>query len=147
MKISSILFLISITLLSLITTRCASPAAKVDDAKENLLDAEKNLAESLKDSTEAAEWKEMKAASQIKMDAYRTDIAALRVKKSNGSKLMDPIYAEQILSLEQKALTLQIRMDDYEKYHSNWQTFKREFDHDLEELGKTLKDISTDNTK
>ena len=137
----------SIVLLAFVTTRCASPATKVDDAKENLHDAEVDLAKSLKDSTEAADWKEFKTSAQTKLDAYRSDIAALREKKSKGGKFMDPIYGEQILTLEQKSLSLQTRVDDYEKYHSNWETFKREFDHDVEELGKTLKDISTDNTK
>ncbi len=137
----------SVVLLAFVTTRCTSPATKVDDAKENLRDAEIDLAKSLKDSTEAADWKEFKAAAQTKLDAYRSDIASLREKKSKGGKFMDPIYGEQILTLEQKSLALQTRVDDYEKYHSNWETFKREFDHDVDELGKTLKDISTDNSK
>lgn len=137
----------SIVLLAFVSTRCSSPTTKVDDAKENLQDAQKDLAKSLQDSTEAADWKEFKTASQTKMDAYRSDIAALREKKSKGGKFMDPIYGEQILTLEQKSLALQTRIDDYEKYHSNWETFKREFDHDIEELGKTLKDISVDNSK
>ena len=147
MKTSNIMFFMSVLLLCFVTTRCTSPATKVDDAKENLQDAEQDLAKSLKDSTEAADWKEFKVAAQTKIDANRSDIAALREKKSKGGKFMDPIYGEQILTLEQRSLALQTRIDDYEKYHSNWETFKREFDHDMEEIGKSLKDISADNIK
>jgi DNA-directed RNA polymerase subunit N (RpoN/RPB10) len=33
----------------------------------------------------------------------------------------------------------------YEKSQSDWEAFKREFNHDMEELGKALKDLTVDN--
>lgn len=129
------------------TSGCASPQEKVENAKEDLADAKQDLAQANHDSTEAAEWAEFKASAQAKITANSADIAALREKKSKAGVIMDPIYAKQILTLEERTITLQTRIDDYEKYNSNWSEFKREFDHDLEELGQSLKDISKDNSK
>jgi PBP1b-binding outer membrane lipoprotein LpoB len=147
MKKSIISLALSAMFLGAMLSGCNSPQEKVENAKDDLHDAQKYLAQYKQDSIEDAEWKEFKVSAQAKIDANRSDIAALREKKSKGGVFMDPIYGKQILTLEEKTLALQIRIDDYEKYHSNWETFKREFDHDAEELGNTLKNISTDNSK
>jgi hypothetical protein len=38
-------------------------------------------------------------------------------------------------------------MDTYEKKQSDWESFKREFNHDMDELGQALKDLTVDNKK
>jgi hypothetical protein len=40
-------------------------------------------------------------------------------------------------------------MDDYEstKISSDWEEFTREFNHDMEELGKSLKNLTVSNKK
>lgn len=35
----------------------------------------------------------------------------------------------------------------YEKSQSDWETFKREYNHDMDELGNALKDLTVDNKK
>jgi uncharacterized protein YeaO (DUF488 family) len=38
-------------------------------------------------------------------------------------------------------------MDAYEKTQSDWEEFKREYNHDMEELGAALKDFRVNNRK
>jgi len=60
-------------------------------------------------------------------------------------KILDPIYKQRIETLEEQNRDLKVRLDVYEKNNSDWETFKREFNHDMDELGKALKDFTVDN--
>jgi hypothetical protein len=35
----------------------------------------------------------------------------------------------------------------YDKNQTDWEKFKREFNHDMDELGKSLKDLTVNNKK
>jgi hypothetical protein len=134
-------------LTAMIVTSCDTPQENVADAKENLHDAQVTLKQSRKDSVEAAEWATFKATSEEMIQSNNITIADLRTKNTQNGKFMDVVQAERIVALEAKNAELQKRIDDYEKYHSNWETFKREFDHDIAEISKTMKEVSTNNTK
>ncbi|MBA3707137.1 MAG: hypothetical protein H0W84_14905 [Bacteroidetes bacterium] len=58
-------------------------------------------------------------------------------------------YDKRINELEQKNKDLKKRMADYNEQDgkSNWQLFKTEFTHDMDELGNALKDLTVRNTK
>lgn len=71
----------------------------------------------------------------------------LKRKQYDKGTFMDPAREKKIADLEARNKTLQGRIDDYEKYHSNWESFKREFNHDMEEIGKSIKDIANNNAK
>ena len=50
--------------------------------------------------------------------------------------------------MEQKNKDLKVKMDAYKNdVSSDWQSFKREFKHDTDEIGKVLKDLTVDNKK
>ena len=61
--------------------------------------------------------------------------------------IMDPVYAQQIVDLEHKNTAMQNRIDDYEKYNSSWEEFKRDFTREMDELGESLKGVGSDNSK
>jgi len=42
---------------------------------------------------------------------------------------------------------MRARLVAYEKSQSNWESFKREFNHDMDEIGQALKDLTVDNKK
>ena len=62
-------------------------------------------------------------------------------------KVVDAVYAENIAVLEQKNRDMRARVDAYEKSQNGWDSFKREFDHDMDELGQALKDLTVNNKK
>jgi hypothetical protein len=42
---------------------------------------------------------------------------------------------------------MKAKLEAYEKIQSNWETFKREFNHDMVAIGDELKDLMVDNKK
>jgi hypothetical protein len=129
-------------------TGCKSPSEKVDDAEKDVAAAKEKLEEARQDSIKAAEeWRIFKVETQEKIAANNIRIAELRTVKRVTDKPSDAKYAEKVAELEERNRNLQQRIDDYEKYHSDWETFKREFNHDMDELGKALKDVTVDNEK
>ena len=135
-------------------TGCKSPAqkedaaqAKVEDARQDLNEAQNDAdAESQKVAT-AEEWAAFKNEAEAKIKSNDARIAELTIKLNKPGEILDPLYKKRIQLLEQQNADLKARLDAYEKHNSDWETFKREFNHDLEELGHALKDITVDNKK
>jgi hypothetical protein len=101
-----------------------------------------------KEAKEAEEWAALKSTSEGKIKARMTlRIEELRIKKAKPGKVLDPIYAGAIDALQQRNADLQARMDAYEKDHSDWEAFKTELEHDMDELGKAIEDLGVDNKK
>jgi hypothetical protein len=75
-------------------------------------------------------------------------IKEYEAKMDNVGKNMREEYRQRVKDLKEKNETMKNRMNDY-KYdtESNWQEFKREFNHDMDELGKSIRDFGRDNTK
>lgn len=150
------IFTLSIATLlgGIIFTSCQSSEQKQDAAEEKVQDAKEDLKEARKDANAEAqktataeEWTTFRNESQEKIWANEKHIDELKVKMNKPGKLLDAAYAKKIDSLEEKNRELKRRMDAYEKSHSDWETFKREFNHDMDELGSALKDLSVDNKK
>ncbi len=143
------------TLISgVIFTSCQSAAEKADAAEAKVQDAKDELKEARKDenvqaqkAATAEEWVTFRNESQEKIWANEKHIAELKVKMNKPGKLLDAAYAKKIDSLEEKNRDLKRRMDAYEKSQSDWETFKREYNHDMDELGNALKDLTVDNKK
>jgi hypothetical protein len=121
--------------------------AKVELAKDNLEDAKKGL--SIANQTASDE--ELKAFknsgdSLIRINDLR--IIGLKLNIKNTGSTIDTKYQENIAILEQKNKDLKVKMDAYKNdVDSDWQSFKREFKHDTDEIGKALKDLAVDNKK
>jgi hypothetical protein len=58
---------------------------------------------------------------------------------------MDKSLANRIDALEQKNKDLRIRITTHDSTQSDWDSFKREFNHDMDELGKALSDFAENN--
>jgi hypothetical protein len=135
-------------------TSCKSPAQKEDAAQAKVEDAQQDLnaaqdkadAATLKVAT-AEEWKIFKTESEIKIRDNEIRIAELKAKMKKPGKVFDSMYEKRIDALEQQNRDLRLRMETYEKSQSDWETFKAEFNHDMDELGKALKDLTVDNKK
>lgn len=122
------------------TPKEAAAQAKVTDAKEELKDARK--------AATAEEWKAFKDESELKIRDNEIRIAELKAKIKKSGKELDALYEKKIDALEQQNKDMKARIDTYEKdKKSDWESFKREFNHDMDELGKALKDLTVDNKK
>ena len=72
----------------------------------------------------------------------------LKLKIKTSEKSIDNQYEKNIEALEQKNKNLKEKMKTYKKgVNSDWQSFQREFNHDMDELGNALKDLTVNNKK
>ena len=91
------------------------------------------------------EWRVFKADAEAKIEANEKRIAELKAKMNNSGKLLNKMRAERIEALEQRNRDLRLKISTYETNKTDWQKFKEEFNHDVEELGKAIGEIFTDN--
>lgn len=120
---------------------------KVQDAKENVQDAKDSLVVAKKTAT-AEEWKAFKKKTDSVINDNKARITELKLKMKKTGVSIDAKYQENIDILEQKNKDLKVKMDTYKNdANSDWQSFKREFNHDMDELGQAFKDLTVDNKK
>ena len=133
---------------------CQSPAEKVEKAEDKVGDAKQDLKEAEKDANVAAqkaataeEWKAFKEETNMKIENNEKRISELRTQMKKPGKALDAAYAKSIDALQERNKELKARLDAYENNHSDWEAFKREFNHDMDELGQSLKDFTVNNKK
>ncbi|HZV70928.1 MAG TPA: hypothetical protein VFG10_15335 [Saprospiraceae bacterium] len=133
---------------------CQSSEKKVEAAKEDVKDAKEELSDAQKKANEEAakaareeEWRVFKENAKAQIEKNDARIVELRLKLQKPGKALDGMYASRIEALETKNKELKARIDVYEKNQSDWDTFKREFNHDMDELGQALRDFTVDNKK
>ena len=133
---------------------CQSPSEKkesaekdLQEAKEDLREAQQEVADSIHRAATVEEYEAFKAEAQVKMKKNEDRIAELRVKKSKPGKVLDEYYESRITALEKRNSELRAKVDAYDRSRSDWEEFKREFNHDMDELGKAIEDLFTDNKK
>lgn len=150
MKKTTQLFAVVTLLAAAVFTGCKSPDQKVEAAEDKVENANEETkdanAEAVK-TANAEEWKEFKSQSNEEIKENEKKIAELRVKLKKPGKLLDPIYEKKIANLEEKNRNLQLKLDGYETNQSDWESFKREFKHDMDEFGKAFRDITVNNEK
>lgn len=93
----------------------------------------------------AKEWEEFKAEFEAKIQDNEIRIVELKEKMKKSGKAMDEVFAQRIETLEQKNKDLRIRIINFDQSQTDWESFKREFNHDMNELGEALKDLTVDN--
>ena len=148
------IFILAVTtslLAGAIFTSCQSNEQKVDDAKNKVQDARQDLIKAQTDAynAEAAkinaeEWKAFKIEIDNNTKNNELRIAELRVQLEKPGKIFDPIYKNRIEVLEQKNLDMKNRLNAYKKSQSDWEVFKSEFNQDMKELQKSLREFSFD---
>ncbi|GAB2616780.1 hypothetical protein GCM10027035_11430 [Emticicia sediminis] len=136
----------AIFMFAIIVVACSSPTEKVEDAKTDVVEANKELddanveymADMAKYKTETAE---KIAANEVIIKDFNTRIASQK-------KDAQVEYRQKVAELEQKNTDMKKKMDDYKlDGKENWEKFKTEFNHDMDELGKAFKDLTVNNVK
>ena len=136
------------TFVTAITVVSCKPATKEEnEATENAKEANQELIDVKKAAT-AEEWKAFKNSGDSLINKNEEKIAELKLKMKNTGKSIDAKYKDNIEVLEQKNKDLKVKMETYKNdTNADWQSFKSEFNHDMDELGQSLKDFTVDNKK
>ena len=155
MKKSIFVLAVTITLIAgTIFTSCQSSVqkqeaarVKVQDAKIDLKEAQKDAAIATQVVATAEQWEAFRNESDLKIKANEVRINELTVKMKRPGEIFDAIYEKKITNLELQNREMRSRLVAYETSQSNWETFKREFNHDMDAIGQALKDLTVDNKK
>jgi preprotein translocase subunit SecF len=129
-----------------IFTGCQSSATKVENAENKLLEAQQNLNQTRMDSMN--EYLEFKKISQDKIIAQEKSIAEFKIRIAKEKKENRDKYEKKLADLEQQNTDMTKKLEDYKlEGKDKWAMFKEEFNHDMEELGKALNDLTNKNIK
>lgn len=110
----------------------------VEDAKENVTEANIALNNAIQDFRE-------EAAEVIKKNEER--IASFKIKITEENAENKVALQEKLAELEQKNIALKEKLAGYKNDgNENWDAFKVEFNHDMNELGKAFSDLTVKNT-
>jgi len=131
------LALTSITAGTLLTS-CQSKEQKVEDAKENVQDAKKDLNNAQNELN--AEYPAYRTDAEKRIADNEERIADLKRKINTGGKPLDNARARKIQELEDRNAELRSRLYGYEKAHTDWESFKRDFNKSMDELGNSIRD-------
>jgi hypothetical protein len=151
----SILFLaITMMIAGTITTSCDTPEKKEEAAREDVNEAKEDLKEAQAEANanamkvaNAEEWKAYKDETEIKIKANEVRIAELKRLKQKPGKVFDKMFESNIETLEKRNADLRAKLIGYESSQSDWEAFKREFNSDMDGIKKSLEDLSVDNKK
>jgi len=132
---AAILAIISLT--SCDTNNKMTGEEKVDQTNDDVNESQKEL---------NAEYPAFKTNADEKIAANEKRIVELRVKLNEPGKApFDETRKKRIDKLEQQNTDLRNSLDTYEKENSDWEAFKREFNHDMEGIGKAFEDLGDNN--
>lgn len=89
-----------------------------------------------------------KKEQQRKLKENEERIEELKRMRAGTKAKIDNAYDSRIAKLEQANAELNRRITIYnDTDKSKWEEFKREFNHDMDELGQAIKDLFRDNSK
>ncbi|HXB40760.1 MAG TPA: hypothetical protein VNZ49_09475 [Bacteroidia bacterium] len=126
-------------------TTFAQQNKKAEKERKDVAEAKKDLKEAKADS--AADFQKFKEDAEKKISENKIKIAELKEKKLAGDKDKQNKYDKKVLTLEKKNNELKAKIDGCSNVKtSRWTAFKREFSHDMDELGHAFKDIAVNNT-
>jgi len=120
---------------------------KVQDARQELNAAQEEVNAEAELVATAEEWKAFRNESELQIKANEVRITELNVKMKKPGEIFDALYEKKIANLELQNKEMRARLIAYEKRNSNWETFKREFNHDMNAIGQALNDLTVDNKK
>jgi len=144
MKNTMHFFLVAALVTTGFFSSCDSKAKKVNEAIEDVQDSKEKLREAISELNE--EYAPFKIEANRKIAANELRIEELRAVVSQpGEKLLDDLRRKRIEELKLKNDALKNKLSAYEKEHSDWEVFKREFNHDMNGILESLKDIGKDN--
>jgi hypothetical protein len=154
-KMKKTIFTLAITafIAGTVFTSCESSVKKTDiaeekvqDAKNNELDAQINLNKAQQDSI--AEYKQFKKESEEKLAQNEKSIAEFKTRIAKEKKENKAEYEKKLAELEQKNTDMKKVLDDYKNEGKDkWTSFKTKFNHDMDEITNAMKNVTIEKSK
>jgi uncharacterized protein YPO0396 len=140
----------TLTLATFITavliTSCTSSEKKVENAKEEAVEAAVNLNNANEEYM--ADMETYRKATNEKIEANNNSIAEFKKRIENEKKEAKADYTKRIDELEKKNSDIKKKMDDYKSDgKANWEAFKAEFGRDMDELGEAIRSFGEKKNK
>ena len=127
-------------------TSCGTPAEKLENAENNATEANKDLNEAHEEYMASIETYRKETAE--KCEANEKSIADFNARIENEKSEAKADYKKKVAELEQKNSDMKKKMADYKAAgKENWENFKTEFTHDMDELGKAFKSLAVNDVK
>jgi hypothetical protein len=144
MKRNISIFTLNALIAGVIFTGCNTPDHRMEMANKNIITTEKALDEAneafRKDRTS------YRTDMLTKIAAYNVRIIDLKEKMQGQKGNNKTVYEVRITDLQQRNNALKKVIEEYKpegKYE--WEIFKTEFNHDIDELGKAFKNVPIKN--
>lgn len=110
------------------------------------LNTEEN--EGLSDAEMEKQREEFRTSSEARIDENDRRIHDLDTKIEESNEKMKKEYRKRIAELKERNARYKARLkESNETNKAKWDEFKREFNHDMDELGKALEEFTIDNKK
>jgi hypothetical protein len=142
MKKSIVQFAVSACSVAFIAIGCSSSAEKVENAQEQVVEANNNLDTAIKNYQADMNAYRIETANRIA--ANELAIAKFNVKIANEKTEAKADYLKKIAALEKRNAEMKVKLQDYkDDGDSKWKTFKVEFSKEMDDLGESIKDLTT----
>jgi chromosome segregation ATPase len=129
-----------------IVTSCNTPAQKVENAQDNVAQANKDLDTANKEYL--ADIDSYRKQTDDKIAANQKSIDEFNERIAKDKKEAKEEYKKKIDALQQKNTDMKKQIDDYKADgKEKWETFKIEFSKGMDDLGKSFKDLTTKDSK
>jgi hypothetical protein len=138
MKNQKIIVAALASMAGVVLSSCQTKEQKLENAQENVVEANEDLREAQREFREESENRLKENERDIEL--YRNDI-------KDEKEEMRIEHQRHVDSLEQKNKELRVRLNEDYDNNDKWESFKREFNHDMDELKNTLKGMRKDNVK
>lgn len=136
LKLTSAVILLSGVLIAGCST---SPEQKLENAKDNAEEANEAYLEEI-ESYKAEKWEIIKANEAA--------LKEMRALPEEEASMISEDYDAMLADFEEKNEALKNQLKDYEdEGESNWKKFKKEFSHDMEELGSAISNVFKNSEK
>ena len=133
---------------AMILSGCQSSEKKVENAQDKVQDAENNLTKANQELNMAIRdsIRQFKIESESTISTYEKNIADIKIKIAKTNKENRAAYERKLADLEQKNLEMKSKIEAFrDDENAKWAAFRREFNHDMGELGQALKDFTIKN--
>lgn len=122
----------------------SSTSKKLKDAKADVIEADENIKVAQDDYLDDMD--NFKKETKTQISENQKSINEFKAPIAEGKKEAKADYDDKVNALEQKNSDMKRRMDEYKlEGKDHWNSFKKEFNHDMDELGKALKDLTVNN--
>ncbi|MBC7863694.1 MAG: hypothetical protein IAF38_12015 [Bacteroidia bacterium] len=146
MKKSMITFTVAALIAGTFFTSCNTPAEKVENEQNNVIEAKEDLAKANQELLDDMD-SYRKEKTEI-IAANEKSIADFKERIEKEKKSARAEYEEKIVVLEQKNSDMKRKMDDYKADgKEGWEQFKTEFSRDMSDLSVAVANFMLPNPK